>query len=301
MIERMADSSLPSEALRAAWQHHERRWADNLYVYAVVSRRSHGVSVGINLNPGKECNFDCLYCQVDRRVPPRVRRVDLDRLAGELEAVLRAAADGSLYAAPPFDAVSPGNRFVRDIAFSGDGEPTTYTRFGDAVGIAIDARKRFALDATKIVVITDAAYLAKPNVRDALAALDANNGETWAKLDAGTEEYFRRIDRPNVSLRRVLDNILDAARLRPIVIQSLWMRLHDVPPPDAEVQAYCDRLNELLAAGGQLKGLQIYTIARKPADDSVAPLTDAEIDRLGDFVRARVEVPVEVFYGVEQG
>ena len=61
----------PTPALRLAYQRHERRWADNLYVYAVVSRRSHGVSVGINLNPGKECNFDCIYCQVDRSVPAR--------------------------------------------------------------------------------------------------------------------------------------------------------------------------------------------------------------------------------------
>ncbi|RPJ62533.1 MAG: radical SAM protein, partial [Acidobacteria bacterium] len=86
-----------SSALRAAWQRHERRWADNLYVYAVVSRRSRGVSVGVNVNPGKECNFDCLYCQVDRAVAPRIRRVDLDRLAAELDDVLRAAADGSLF------------------------------------------------------------------------------------------------------------------------------------------------------------------------------------------------------------
>ena len=55
--------------------------------------------------------------------PPRVRTVDLDRLAVELEAVLQAAADGSLYDAPPFSALAPDRRGVRDIAFSGDGEP----------------------------------------------------------------------------------------------------------------------------------------------------------------------------------
>src|SRR5512133_3733964 len=99
----MSDRVTPSSALRAAWQRHERRWADNLYVYAVVSRRSHGVSVGINLNPGKECNFDCLYCQVDRAIAPSVRRVDLERLESELHAVLEAAADGTLYEAAPFN------------------------------------------------------------------------------------------------------------------------------------------------------------------------------------------------------
>src|SRR5512146_3331278 len=96
-------SSVPSDALKAAWQRHERRWAGNLYVYAVVSRRSRGVSVGINLNPDKGCNFDCVYCQVDRTIAPAVRRVDLGRVREELALVLEAAADGSLYAAPPFD------------------------------------------------------------------------------------------------------------------------------------------------------------------------------------------------------
>jgi wyosine [tRNA(Phe)-imidazoG37] synthetase (radical SAM superfamily) len=287
-----------SSALRAAWQRHERRWADNLYVYAVVSRRSRGVSVGVNVNPGKECNFDCLYCQVDRAVAPRVRRVDLDRLAAELENVLKAAADGSLFQAPPFDALPSHNRDVRDIAFSGDGEPTAFPRFRDAVAVAAEARRRFGLDATKIVLITDAAYLSRPAVREALALMDENNGEIWAKLDAGTEEYFQLVDRPNVTLHDVLGNILDAARVRPVVIQSLWMRVDGEPPAETQLQAYCDRLNELKAGGAQLKGIQLYTIARKPAEPRVTPLADAELDAVAAFVRARAETPIDVFYGV---
>jgi wyosine [tRNA(Phe)-imidazoG37] synthetase (radical SAM superfamily) len=288
----------PNPALRQAYRRHERRWADNLYVYAVVSRRSRGVSVGINLNPGKECNFDCIYCQVERNVPPHVRKVDLERMAVELDAVLQAAADGSLYGAPPFDALAPGARGVRDIAFSGDGEPTTYPRLKEAFEAAAAARGRFGLEATKIVLLTDAAYLAKPSVREALTVLDANNGEIWAKLDAGTEEYFGLIDRPNASLTRVVENILDAARLRPVVIQSLFMRVNGQAMPDDEVEAYCDQLNGLLAEGGRIKGIQVHTIARKPADPSVTPIPDDELDGLSDIIRARVPVPVETYYGV---
>lgn len=255
------------------------------------------MSVGVNLNPGKECNFDCLYCQVDRGVPARTRRVDLDVLRAELDAILEAGREGSLYEAPPFDAIPEGQRAIRDIAFSGDGEPTTHPRFGDAVALAADARRRFALDDTKLVLITDAAYLAKPPVRAALEVLDRNNGEIWAKLDAGTEEYFRRVNRPNVTLRHVLDNIIDAARVRPVVIQSLWMRVDEEPPPDAEVVAYCGRLGEIQAAGGRLKAIQLYTIARTPTEPSVTPLTDAELDRIAGLVRTRIDVPVDVFYG----
>ena len=125
---------------------------------------------------------------------------------------------------------------------------------------------------TKIVLITDAAYLAKPAVRDALERLDASNGEIWAKLDAGTDEYFQLVDRPNVSLEHVLENILDAARRRPVVIQSLFMRVNGEPVPDAEVLAYCARLNELRAGGGALKSVQLYTIARTPAEAAATAL-----------------------------
>ena len=284
--------------LREAWRRHERRWADNLYVYAVVSRRSGGVSVGVNLNPDKACNFDCIYCQVDRTTPPAVRKVDLERLAVELDLVLEAARDGSLYESAPFDALPADRRGVRDIAFSGDGEPTTYPRFTEAVEIAAGARRRFGLETTKLVLITDAAYLAKPKVREALEVLDRNNGEIWAKLDAGTDAYFQLVDRPNVSLKVVLDNILDAARVRPVVIQSLFFRVNGEPPPDAEVEAYGDRLNAILAAGGCLKALQLYTIARLPAEASAAPLADAELDAIAEVVKGRVPVPVEVYYGV---
>jgi wyosine [tRNA(Phe)-imidazoG37] synthetase (radical SAM superfamily) len=295
MMEVMAE---PTYALRQAYRRHERRWADNLYVYAVVSRRSHGVSVGINLNPGKECNFDCIYCQVDRTVAPHVRKVDLDRMALELDAVLKAEADGSLYDAPPFSALAPEVRGVRDIAFSGDGEPTTYPRLKEAFEVAAAARARFGLDAAKTVLITDAAYLSKPSVREALTVLDANNGEIWAKLDAGSDEYFQRIDRPNVALTRVLESIRDAARVRPLVIQSLFMRVNGQAMPDAEVDAYCDQLNWLLTEGGHIKAIQIHTIARTPADPSVTPLADAELDRLAGIVRERVSVPIETYYGV---
>ncbi len=290
--------TLNRDQLHAAWRRHERRWADNLYVYAVVSRRSGGVSVGINLNPAKECNFDCIYCQVDRAAPPTTRKVDLERLRAELDRVLAAEQDASLYDAMPFAVLPPDRRGVRDIAFSGDGEPTTYRRFGEAVAIAADARRRFNLESTKLVLITDSAYLTKPGVRDALCVMDASNGEVWAKLDAGTEEYFRLVDRPNVPLQTVLDNLLATARVRPIVIQTLWLRVNGAVPPPSEIEAYCGRLNDLLTAGGQLKAVQLHTIARKPTETFAAPLSDLELDAIADTVAARVPVKVEKYYGV---
>lgn len=284
--------------LSVAFRSHPRRWQSNSYVYPVISRRSHGLSVGINLNPDKACNFDCLYCQVDRTVPPIARRVDLAALATELDLVLELAATGALFDAPPFSGLPGEDRAIRDIAFSGDGEPTTCPQFKEAVETGARARQRFGLTDAQLVLITDATYLTRPRVREALDILDRNNGEIWAKLDAGTDDYFQLVDRPNVSLQVVLDNIVDAARLRPIVIQSMFLRIDGLAPSWAEIDAYCERLNQLVDAGAQFKLLQLYTIARPPTESRVSALSDGELDRLAERVRSRVPVPADVFYGV---
>jgi len=286
------------QPLGLLYQNHARRWQDNAYVYAVVSRRSGGLSIGVNLNPDKACNFDCIYCQVERRTPAVVRKVDLEVLRQELDTILTAAADGSLFQGPPFDSLPADVRRICDIAFSGDGEPTTYPRFPDAVRIAADARRRFGLIDAKLVLITDACYLTRQPVRAALRELDRHNGEIWAKLDAGTEAYYRIVNRPNFPLSHVMANIIDAARVRPVVIQSLFMRVHGEPPPAEEIDAYCERLNEIVTAGGRIRLVQLYTIARETTEAYATMLSDGELDAIANRVKSRVSAPVVTYYGV---
>src|ERR1041385_9455166 len=40
-----------------------RDFLDNRFVYTVISARARGLSVGVNMNPDKHCNFDCVYCE----------------------------------------------------------------------------------------------------------------------------------------------------------------------------------------------------------------------------------------------
>ena len=71
------------------------------------------------------------------------------------------------------------------------------------------------------------------------------------------------------------------------MIQALFMRIAGEPPSAPEQAAFCDRLNEITAAGGQIKLVQIYTVARRPAESFVTPLTNAEVDALTDLVHRR--------------
>ena len=163
-----------------------------------------------------------------------------------------------------------------------------------------EVRRRHGLDDVKLVLITNASLLHRPRVRQALATLDANGGEIWAKLDAGTEDYYRLVARSAVPWPQILSNLQEAAQARPIVIQSLWMRIGGEPPPPAELAAYCDRLREILAAGGRIKLVQVHTVARKPAEAFVAALSNAEVDAIAELVRSRTALPTAAFYGAAE-
>src|ERR1700761_3656440 len=130
---------------------HPRAFQQNRFVYAVLSRRSHGVSVGINLNPDKVCNFDCIYCQVDRRAKPQEQFVDLPQLQHEVQTTLEGLRpDGALWNTPEFASLSVDQRIVRDIAFSGDGEPTTFRNFSDVLAACIQIKEALGFANAKV-------------------------------------------------------------------------------------------------------------------------------------------------------
>ena len=295
----MADRTPDSEtAVRKAVTAHFWLFEENFYVYPVLSRRSRGLSIGVNLNPDKVCNFDCIYCQVDRDVPPTVRKVDPDRLLEELRSLLGEASSGAIWDRESFRDIPDELKRVNDIAFSGDGEPTTYPGFLDVIRETGRVKQEFGLDHVKTILITNCTRFHRPEVQQALEAMHQGNGEIWAKLDAGTQAYYDLVERSRVPFARVLANLRDAAARWPLVIQSLFMRIREAPPPPEEVAAYCDVLRGILDGGGQLKLIQAYTVARQPAEPWVASLSDLEMDALAQTVREHLPgVPVEVFYG----
>src|SRR6185369_5998646 len=119
----MRQRSMPLETLHID---HARRFAGNRFVYPVLSRRSGGISIGVNLNPDKICNFDCIYCQVDRRSESETQFVEAEQLLKELDDTLDLVASGDIYQTEKFSHTPASLRRLNDIAFSGDGEPTTY-------------------------------------------------------------------------------------------------------------------------------------------------------------------------------
>jgi wyosine [tRNA(Phe)-imidazoG37] synthetase (radical SAM superfamily) len=267
---------------------HDRGLDGNRYVYAVLSRRARGLSIGVNLNPDKVCNFDCPYCQVDRTVPGGPAEIDVAVLAAELEALVARARSGDLWRQPLFATAPEPLRRVADVAFAGDGEPTTPREFPAAARSARAVIERSGLR-IPLRLLTNATLFDRPRVRAALACFD----ELWCKLDAGTEPYFHRVDGTRLPFRKILDNLLAVARERPIVIQGMFVAMAGEGPPEAEIDAWAGRLREIVEGGGGIDRVQVYTVARRPADARVEALGDERLERIAARVRAeglRVEV-----------
>ena len=279
------------------YREHSRIYRENRFVYPVLSRRSRGLSIGINLNPDKICNFDCVYCQVNRRVEAVARFVESERLLAELDAMLALVVSGEIFETERFRETPQPLRRLNDIAFSGDGEPTTYRDFDRIVADVAKTKRDRAPDDVKIVLITNASMFHRPDVQRGLKVLDENNGEVWAKLETGTEEYYRRVARSRIPFRRILENIRDTARRRPIVIQSLFSRIEDEAPSKHEIEELCKRLNEILDSGGQIKFVQVHTVARPPAERWVESLTDEELAVIAATVTEQTGLQTEVYSG----
>lgn len=277
---------------------HRRELDDNRYVYAVVSRRSRGLSIGLNLNPDKVCNFACPYCQVDRTTPGGPRRVDPARLRAELDHLLALVADGTLWSVPPFDTAAPALRRVNDLCWAGDGEPTTSKAFGQTIDIVADARARYGLDDLKLQLLTNATLFQRPDVAAALDRFTALGGVTWGKLDAGTEPYFQLVDGTQLAFWRVIDNLKTAAGRWRLGLQCMFMTWQGQGPSDAELDAWAARVAEIQAAG-TIEEVQIYSVARVPADPRVDVLPVARLEQIAARSRA-LGVPTTVFPGVAQ-
>lgn len=291
----MNNPRVPIENHLAAVRDHARLFAEFALVYPVISRRSGGLSLGVNLNPDKRCNFDCVYCEVDRKTPGRATQVELPRLREELTALIRLAQAGELAQVDKFREAAALTRDIKDIAFSGDGEPTMVPNFSACAQVVIEVKQAAGLSDTKIVLITDAAGLDKTDVQRGLALLDAHQGEIWGKLDAGTEPYYRLVNRSHVAFARILRNLVSTARVRPIVIQSLFLNVRGEPMPPVELAAYCDRLNEITAAGGRIKEVHAYTIARPTPESWVSRLEPPVLETLAQTIRARTGLAVLTF------
>jgi wyosine [tRNA(Phe)-imidazoG37] synthetase (radical SAM superfamily) len=271
-----------------------RDFLDHRFVYLAISPRARGLSIGVNLNPDGKCNFNCLYCDVDRTIPRPDAAIDCDVAALELEQTLQLVHSGALKRHAPYATLPDELLKLRHVALSGDGEPTTSPGFQEAVETVVHVRARGLFPFFKIVVITNASGLDLPEVHAGLNLLTAKD-EIWAKLDAGTQEYMDKVNQSTVPLHKILANILFTAKKRPVIIQSLFSSIDGFAPSQHEISEYAQRLRELKEAGANIPLVQIYSATRPVATDRVEHLPLRTMSDIAAAVRSLSGLRAEVF------
>ena len=263
---------------------HARDSAGMTYVYPVVSRRAGGVSVGINLNPNNACNWRCIYCQVPGLVRGGPPAIDLSRLEAELEAMLDDILGGRFLE----NRVPADRRRLVDVAFSGNGEPTSAREFPVAVAIAATALARRQLAGrVRLRLITNGSLLDRGYVREGIARIGAMSGEVWFKLDAGTSEGMRRINGVGPSLATVERRLAACAGLCETWVQTCVFALDGQPPTEADIEAL---IGSLARVGPAITGVHLYGLARPSAQREsprLAALPAGWLDELAERMKRK--------------
>lgn len=263
-------SSRPVLSIR----NHDRDLAGLTYVYPVLSRRAGGVSVGINLNPNNACNWHCVYCQVPDLVRGRAPAIDLGLLETELQGFLDALTRGDYLERH----VPDGLRVVRDIAFSGNGEPTSAVEFADAVATVRRLRDEAGLAEIPIRLITNGSLMGQARVQEGVRRLADAGGEVWFKIDAGSTASIERINGVSLDPAVVARNLRTCAWLCPTWVQTCMFRWDGAAPADDEIDAYIGVIEQ--AGIERVSGVLLYGIARPSMQAEAVHLSRLAEDEL---------------------
>jgi wyosine [tRNA(Phe)-imidazoG37] synthetase (radical SAM superfamily) len=271
---------------------HNRDVSGLTYVYPVVSRRAGGVSIGINLNVNNACNWRCVYCQVPNLKRGTPDKIDLLLLEKELRGFLNQLLHGDFMERY----VAEGDRHLKDIAFSGNGEPTSAKEFPEVITLVEKVLNDFKLlddehpiikdQPIKVRLITNGSLMDKDNVLNSVRHLAKVHGEVWFKVDGGTPEDVARVNDVNINIASVIKRLKSCAAACPTFVQTCMFGLDGKPPSESHIAAY---INLLLEVKDDIKGVHLYGLAR-PSYQVEAPrlsrLPAEALEKIADKIRA---------------
>jgi len=260
---------------------HNRDIAGLKYVYPVLSRRAGGLSIGINFNINNACNWRCIYCQVPDLKVGAAPDLDFQLLEDELRFFLDEVQNGDFYQRFQVD---EDKRVIKDVAISGNGEPTSVKDFDKAVAlIGKVAAEAGIFPQSNFVLITNGSLVHRASVRNGLKTLKAYGGEVWFKLDSATEEGRALMNNAGQSRQASMENLLLSARLCPTKLQTCLLDCDKRGLLLQEKNAFLDLLKNVKAKGCALKGVMLYTIARPSLQPESGRLEKLSVEVLNVF------------------
>lgn len=251
-------------------------------IFGPIHSRRFGKSLGVDLSPStKQCNFDCLYCELE---PKRTME----------------AYDDVVSVAEVVDAIKQALKVHEDIDFitlTANGEPTLYPHLSEL----IDEINTFK-GSTKTLILTNAANIDDVKIQDALLKLD----EVKLSLDCATQKCLQKLDRSHsgIDVENIKAGMLAFKRKYqgPLIIEILIVKtLNDSEEEIAQINDFLLKLkptridissidrppayavqavnyDELLKISHMFdSNLPVYIASRKKADMTASSYSDEEI------------------------
>ncbi|EIM5618613.1 radical SAM protein [Campylobacter jejuni] len=207
-------------------------------LFGPVSSRRFGRSLGIDLSPSKkQCNFDCVYCELDPKKAQEKQDeiISIDKIISEVKAMLEKNIE--------FDFLT----------LTANGEPSLYPHLNEL----ILSLRSIAKD-KKLLILSNGTAVLDEDKFNALLKLDV----VKFSLDSAVTKTFYRIDRAlkNIDLEKMIEKMADfRARFNGDLIMEILV-VKDLNDNEEEFKA----LNQALKKIMPLR-VDLNTIDRPPA------------------------------------
>lgn len=243
------------------------------HLFGPVKSRRLGLSQGIDLLPPKTCNFNCIYCEINRAPQlscQRSEHVPTEVILAEIDELLADEAR------------------VRDLdvfTITASGEPTLHTGIGRIIRHIKEKTDK------PVAILTNGSQLHLQEVQDDLMAADI----VIPSLDAARQESFRRVNRPakcSADLETIIQGIADFSRK---FSGEIWLEIllveniNDTPEDVTALQKAILRIRP--------SRVQLNTVARPPYESFAKPLTQKRMAEIKQEIVKKYDKPVDILAG----
>lgn len=208
-------------------------------VFGPIQSRRFGLSLGIDLSPNKkQCNFDCVYCELKgaRAIERFDDIVDLETLINATKTALES------------------HKNINVLTITANGEPTLYPHLEDF----IKAIKPHLPQNTKSLILSNGSRFGEKSTQNALRHFDI----VKFSLDSALQKTYKKIDRihKNLSLDSIQEGIKSYAKIRSNLLICEVLLVKNINDNEESMKPLADFLREI-----GVDRVDLGTIDRPPA------------------------------------
>jgi len=227
----------------------------NSIIFGPIPSRRFGISLGVDLSPSKkQCNFDCLYCELEGAKTVNT----MDEYPSVKEIIIEI--QNSFKKHPKIDVIT----------LTANGEPTLYPKLNEL----IDEINKIKQNA-KTLILSNGSTIYNEEIFDSLLKLDT----VKLSLDCVSEKCFKKLDRNHNSIEidKIVPSMIEFSRetKNDFVLEILFVK--DLNDKEEELSLLYDAIKKI-----NPKRVDIGTIDRPPAY-KVKPVEYSFLEKVANY------------------